>query len=147
MRKSEQPKNCSFFCLKSKIPVALTLPHEYHCSMKLTITFQNGSQAGRSWDLTDGFLTVGRGGNCNVVFDPNAENMVSTKHAYFEAKADGFYLVDTKSTNGTFVNGQRVQIGKLNSGDSIQFGKNGPSATVVIENAQSFQPTPAATVQ
>lgn len=48
-------------------------------------------------DLTEGFLTIGRGGNCNLLFDPMAENMVSTKHAYIESKPDGFYLVDTKN--------------------------------------------------
>lgn len=101
--------------------------------MKLTITIQSGTLAGRSWDLTEGFLTVGRGGSCNLIFDPNSENMVSTKHAYLELKPDGFYVVDTQSTNGTFVNGNRVQIVKLNSGDSIQFGKNGPLATVFVE--------------
>lgn len=101
---------------------------------------------GRSLDLTDGFLTIGRGGNCNLLFDPTAENMVSTKHAYIETKPDGFYLVDTKSTNGTFVNGNPVQIVKLNSGDTIQFGKNGPLANVSIEmpgfqSGLSQQPT------
>ncbi|MEK7724880.1 MAG: PrsW family glutamic-type intramembrane protease [Acidobacteriota bacterium] len=109
--------------------------------MKLTITVQSGSQMGRSLDLTEGFLTVGRGGNCNLLFDPMAENMVSTKHAYIETKPDGFYLVDTKSTNGTFVNGNTVQITKLNSGDTIQFGKNGPQAIVTIE-MPGFQSQP-----
>lgn len=110
--------------------------------MRLTITIQSGTLAGRSWDLTEGFLTVGRGGNCNLIFDPMAENMVSTKHAYFETKPDGFYLVDTKSTNGTFVNGNRVQVIKLNSGDTVQFGKNGPQATIFVDLQQSFQPSP-----
>lgn len=92
-------------------------------------------------DLTEGFLTIGRGGNCNLLFDPAAENMVSTKHAYIETKPDGFYLVDTKSTNGTFVNGNSIQITKLNSGDIIQFGKNGPQAIVAIE-MPGFQSQP-----
>lgn len=104
---------------------------------------------GRTMDLTEGFLTIGRGGNCNLLFDPTAENMVSTKHAYIETKTDGFYLVDTKSTNGTFVNGNSIQVTKLNSGDSIQFGKNGPQASVAIE-MPGFQSPPVfnqATVQ
>lgn len=115
--------------------------------MKLTITIQSGTLTGRSWDLTEGFLTVGRGGNCNLIFDPTGENMVSTKHAYFEAKPDGFYLVDTKSTNGTFVNGNRIQVVKLNPGDTVQFGKNGPQGIVSIEMQQTFQPTPPPTTQ
>ena len=105
--------------------------------MKLAITVQNGTLSGKKIEVTEGFLTVGRGANCNLVFDPNAENMVSTKHAYIETKPDGFYLIDNKSTNGTFVNGQTVQITKLNSGDVIQFGKNGPEVKVFIENQTS----------
>lgn len=111
--------------------------------MKLAIIVQNGYLAGRRLELTEGFLTVGRAATCNLVFDPNAENMVSSKHAYIEAKPDGFYLFDSQSTNGTFVNGNRVQITKLNSGDNIQFGKNGPEARIVIDGqtsqAEGFQ--------
>ena len=103
--------------------------------MKLAITVQNGTLTGKKIEVTEGFLTVGRGANCNLVFDPNSENMVSTKHAYIETKPDGFYLIDNKSTNGTFVNGQTVQIAKLNSGDIIQFGKNGPEVKVFVETA------------
>lgn len=124
--------------------------------MKLTLTVQNGSLSGRQFELSEGFLTLGRGAGCNVVFDPNMENMVSTKHGYFEAKPDGFYLVDSTSTNGSFVNGERVQVAKLNSGDRIQFGKNGPEGVVIIEMPgqqqfntpapAAFQPTPPAPV-
>ncbi|MBX7174983.1 MAG: PrsW family intramembrane metalloprotease [Pyrinomonadaceae bacterium] len=124
--------------------------------MKLTITVQNGTLAGRRFDLSTGNLTVGRGANCNLVFDPNQENMVSTKHAHFEAQADGFYLFDDRSTNGTMVNGSQIQITKLNSGDIIQFGKNGPTALVQIEmdgvqpqmsNQFAPPPPPASTIQ
>jgi RsiW-degrading membrane proteinase PrsW (M82 family)/pSer/pThr/pTyr-binding forkhead associated (FHA) protein len=101
--------------------------------MKLIVTVQTGSLTGNAFSVIEGFLTIGRGGNCNILFDPMAENMVSTKHAYIETKPDGFYLIDTKSTNGTFVNGNRVQIVKLNSGDIVQFGKNGPQVSVMLD--------------
>lgn len=111
--------------------------------MKLAIIVQNGYLAGRRLELSQGFLTIGRAATCNLVFDPNAENMVSSKHAFIEAKPDGFYLTDSQSTNGTFVNGEKIQVRRLNSGDVIQFGKNGPEARIAIENAavpaQSYQ--------
>ena len=87
--------------------------------MKLIITVQNGTLTGKTLEISEGFLTVGRAPSCNLIFNPTAENMVSTKHAYFETKPDGFYLIDDKSTNGTFVNGNRVQVIKLNSNDLI----------------------------
>ncbi len=107
--------------------------------MKLTLTVQSGTLMGNRLDLTEGIITVGRGAGCNLLFDPMQENMVSTKHAHIETKPDGFYLFDDRSTNGTFVNGSHVQITKLNSGDTIQFGKNGPEVKVFIE-AEAVQP-------
>ncbi|MGI8787841.1 MAG: PrsW family glutamic-type intramembrane protease [Pyrinomonadaceae bacterium] len=104
--------------------------------MKLLLTIESGSLAGRNYELTKGFLTVGRSEKCAVRFDPLTERIASKQHAYIEAKADGFYLVDNKSSNGTFVNNQKIQIVKLNSGDVIQFGREGIQATINLENNQ-----------
>jgi len=101
--------------------------------MKLFLTINSGTMAQRKFDLESGFLTVGRGENCSIRFDPQTERIASKQHAFIEAKADGFYLTDNQSTNGTFHNGQIIQSVKLNSGDTIQFGKNGVTATINIE--------------
>ncbi len=103
--------------------------------MKLTLTIGDGSLAGKIFDLEAGHLTIGRNPNCSVRFDPFAEKIVSGQHAFLEAKPDGFYLTDNSSTNGTFVNGQRVQNVKLTSGDTLQFGKNGITGKVLIEDS------------
>lgn len=102
--------------------------------MKLSLNIQTGSLAGRRFDLTDGFFTIGRGERCNIRFDPLAERIASKEHCYIEAKPDGFYLTDNGSTNGTLLNGERIQTVKLNSGDRLQFGKNGVTAVVQIED-------------
>jgi pSer/pThr/pTyr-binding forkhead associated (FHA) protein len=49
---------------------------------------------------------------------------ISRKHAYFHVKSDGIYIEDLGSTNGTFVNGVRLneQPVRLKSGDTIGFG-------------------------
>jgi protease PrsW len=110
--------------------------------MKLSITLQNSSLVGKTFDITDGFLTFGRGEKCNVQFAPN-ERIVSSNHAYIQFLVDGFYLVDNNSTNGSFVNDERVQKIKLNSGDKIGFGRNGVEAVVQILTPQTeqFQPS------
>ncbi len=102
--------------------------------MKLQLAINSGTLAGQIFDLESGFLTIGRGENCSVRFDPTAERIASKQHAFIEAKAEGFYVTDNESTNGTMVNGARVQTARLNSGDSLQFGKNGVSASVHIES-------------
>lgn len=110
--------------------------------MKCQLTITSGSLSGQTFDLESGFLTIGRGENCSVRFDPTGERIASKQHAFIEAKADGYYITDNQSTNGTIVNGERIQIKKLNAGDSIQFGKNGVTAAVSIQ--QVAQQMPAA---
>jgi RsiW-degrading membrane proteinase PrsW (M82 family)/pSer/pThr/pTyr-binding forkhead associated (FHA) protein len=112
--------------------------------MKLFLTINSGTLAQRKFDLESGFLTVGRSENCSIRLDPQTERIASKQHAFIEAKADGFYLTDNQSTNGTFHNGQKIQSVKLKSGDTIQFGKNGVTATINIEeNNYSLDKTQA----
>lgn len=97
---------------------------------------ESGTLAGRVFELETGFLTVGRGETCSVRFDPNTERIASKQHAFIEARADGFYLTDNNSTNGTIVNGQSVSTTKLASGDRVQFGREGIMSSVqIIETA------------
>lgn len=110
--------------------------------MKLLLNIESGSLNGRQFELTDGFLTIGRSENCAVRFDPFQERIASSQHAFIEVKSDGFYLIDNQSTNGTLLNGQKIQNAKLNNNDVIQFGKNGIEAKVFIQNQADFsQPT------
>lgn len=103
--------------------------------MKLQLTIGSGSLAGRTFELETGFITIGRSDTCSVRLDPQTERIASKRHAFIEARPDGFYVTDNQSTNGTLVNGQRTQTQKLNSGDQIQFGVNGVTATVRLDGA------------
>ena len=104
--------------------------------MKLQITIGSGTLAGRTFDLESGFLTIGRGDNCSIRFDPMSERIASKQHAFIEAKADGYYLTDNQSTNGTFLNGNPVTTAKLTSGDQVQFGRNGVTDAVTIDTPE-----------
>lgn len=102
--------------------------------MKLILTIESGSLAGQEFDLSNGFITIGRSENSSIRFDPQTEKIASKQHAFVEALADGFYITDNQSTNGTLVNGQKIQNVKLNNGDTIQFGANGIKARVQISD-------------
>lgn len=112
--------------------------------MKLALKINDGTLAGRNFVLESGFLTVGRGENCIVRFDPQTETIASKQHAYIEARRDGFYLTDNQSTNGTFLNGQRIGTAatKLTAGDRIQFGVNGITATVNTDEQSTSSAPP-----
>jgi|CXWL01.1.fsa_nt_gi RsiW-degrading membrane proteinase PrsW (M82 family) len=110
--------------------------------MKLHISIRGGSLAGHSFDLETGFLTVGRSETCSIRFDPLTERIASKQHAFIEARADGFYITDNKSTNGTLVNGNKIESLRLSDGDLIQFGSNGVTASVQIEGGQLASAAP-----
>jgi RsiW-degrading membrane proteinase PrsW (M82 family) len=104
--------------------------------MKLRLTLDTGSLAGKQFDLETGFLTIGRGQNCSIRFDPMHERIASKQHAFIEARADGFYLTDNQSTNGTLLNGQRINTAKLLDGDEVQFGVKGAKSTVRLDHGE-----------
>lgn len=111
--------------------------------MKLSLKIKSGTLGGKSFELGEGTLTIGRSENCKVRFDPFSEKIASKNHAFIERKLDGYYLTDYNSTNGTFVNGQKITTTKLNSGDTVHFGKNGAEGEIFISEVQnqSQQPT------
>lgn len=66
-------------------------------------------------------LTIGRATESDI--DLSNDSYASQLHARIETRGDGVWIVDLGSTNGTFVNGNRVNTDKsLRKGDRIQTG-------------------------
>jgi len=87
--------------------------------MPPTLAIVEGSDAGREFPVT-GPTLVGRGPDADVVV---ADTEVSTKHASFMPADGGIAVEDLGSTNGTFVNGQRLSGShQLQAGDRVQVG-------------------------
>ena len=64
-------------------------------------------------------LTIGRSPDNDIVLPPR---YVSGHHGRLEQRDTAWHYLDLGSTNGTFVNGQRVQIGALRDGDILRIG-------------------------
>jgi hypothetical protein len=84
----------------------------------------NGSTQEKTLMFRDGQrLTVGRTAPNDLVID---DTSISKIHASLVLDADGTLSVaDTGSTNGTFINAERIAYGKakkLNDGDRVRFG-------------------------
>jgi pSer/pThr/pTyr-binding forkhead associated (FHA) protein len=76
--------------------------------------------AGISHELDRPMLTLGRSRDCDIAID---DPSVSRRHAEVHREADGFALVDLGSTNGTKVNGQKIDRSSLQNGDRITLGQ------------------------
>ncbi|HWQ35720.1 MAG TPA: PrsW family glutamic-type intramembrane protease [Blastocatellia bacterium] len=110
--------------------------------MKLRLMVNRGSLAGRQFELDQGWVLLGRNEDCALRFDPREDSMVSGRHAIILVQPEGVFITDQQSTNGTFVNGTRVQHQQLKSGDLVELGWLGPQLQVIVEESPRPQPVP-----
>jgi len=80
-----------------------------------------GNQAGLSAELSAGVVMIGRGADCQLILD---DDYVSTRHARVVSTPNGIYVEDLGSTNGTYVNGQRITAPTtITLADTVRIGK------------------------
>ncbi|PZE26013.1 FHA domain-containing protein [Curtobacterium sp. MCBD17_028] len=70
---------------------------------RLVVT--DGAREGMEMPLGRGPITIGRASDSNVVI---RDDYTSTNHARLDLRPEGWFITDLDSTNGTFLDGQRV---------------------------------------
>lgn len=85
--------------------------------MRLHYTKKDGTQM--DLELGERPITIGRSPEADVVI---LDEKASRLHCGIRLWDGEFYIKDLKSRNGTYVNGQRVDVAKLKSGDEIRVG-------------------------
>lgn len=107
-------------------------------SSKLSLSFrifQNG-QLVREEKLSQGVIKIGKVPSAHLRLD---DESVSRMHAIIEVNGTDVSVIDLGSTRGTFVNDQKVNKAKLQSGDAITVGDTrievaiAETATVVVQ--------------
>jgi FHA domain-containing protein/uncharacterized protein DUF4388 len=84
------------------------------------LRFISGKYQGGEYPLADsGELVIGRSSELDLVL---IEDMVSRKHARLTLEPGQITISDLGSTNGTFVNGEKVKRAQLKEGDRILIG-------------------------
>ena len=85
------------------------------------LVMRAGPSTGKFFELTGSDLTIGRDLSADIVINIPE---VSRKHARLRLETGGYVIEDLGSTNGTFVNGQRLSgPHSLRSGDTIMLGE------------------------
>lgn len=112
--------------------------------MKFLLEIVAGPRAGSKYPLEAAALTVGRSPSASVAFPE--DNFLSGTHCSFQAASEGVLLRDLNSTNGTFLNGERITQFQLRPGDLITAGAITMRIVVEPERRPSA-PAPPATAK
>ena len=76
----------------------------------------------KEYTLTDGaVLMIGRRSANDIALHDDLT--VSRHHATIQGKGQKLLIIDRGSTNGTIVNGKKVQSARLDDGDVVNIGK------------------------
>jgi hypothetical protein len=86
------------------------------------LKFISGKYQGGEFPLEQGSeILIGRSSELDMVL---VEDMVSRKHARISAQNGALEIEDFGSTNGTFVNGEKITKSRLKEGDRVLIGTN-----------------------
>ncbi len=106
----------------------LKLPDE----TKISIAVIKGARAGYIYHLEKPYVLIGRGKVDLII--PDKE--VSRKHIAVEVRNDKIFLRDLGSTNGTFINNDKVSITEIK--DQTEF-KIGQTTLMLITTPKSYE--------
>jgi len=85
-----------------------------------TVAVRNGFFEGLELPIDREWLVIGRGRQAELVL---ADPTISRAHAALGFDGQQFFVQDLKSTNGTLVNGERLERAALEDEDEIQIGR------------------------
>ena len=80
----------------------------------------NGAQRGQDFRIVDGKNMIGTAADADIVL---TDQYMSSRHAVLRHEEGVFVLVDLDSTNGTYVNDQRVSKEELIDNDKVRLGR------------------------
>jgi hypothetical protein len=101
-------------------PKAPTAPAPKPGGRSYVLRFISGKYQGGEFPIAaDKQILVGRSSDLDMVL---VEDMVSRKHARIAMQTDQIWIEDLGSTNGTFVNGEKIKRARLKEGDRVLIG-------------------------
>ncbi len=111
-----------------------TLPDGVFVSLEIT----DGPDKGEKRELSATRTVIGRKAADIVLSDPT----VSGRHAILDFEGGKLFITDNNSTNGTRINGEQVESGRVNNLDEIQVGDTKILVSLVEDKYAAFMPDP-----
>jgi soluble lytic murein transglycosylase-like protein len=93
----------------------------------------SGPSAGIRHPLSAEVIRVGRAPENDIIIEGGEAAVVSARHFEIHKEENSYRLLDLNSTNGTYVNGERVSEAVLEPPVSIRLGAQGPELSFVVE--------------
>jgi Transglycosylase SLT domain/FHA domain len=94
-----------------------------------------GTLAGTRFPLHEGVIRIGRAADNDLVLDGPESATVSLYHAEMARESGSCRLRDLSSTNGTWLNGERITDAEISAPCTIQLGQQGPEFALVFEES------------
>jgi signal transduction histidine kinase len=85
-----------------------------------SVTVIKGPDKGRRYDLTVDRPTIGRDATSTIRLH---DGEISRHHAEIRKTANGYIVYDLQSSNGTYLNGERIQYAVVRTGDRVRCGQ------------------------
>jgi pSer/pThr/pTyr-binding forkhead associated (FHA) protein len=95
-----------------------------------------GPHKGNIQEFTQEVISIGRHPDCQLRF-PADLTVVSRRHAEIRREGIRFKITDKNSTNGTYVNGKKVNEIYLKDGDVIAFSETGPKVSFLTQLSEA----------
>ena len=110
-----------------------------HPNPRIWLMALTGPEAGCQHFLEDAIVRIGRGPENQIIPSGARAKTVSTLHLKLSREGQSFRLEDLDSTNGTYVNENRISSILLEHGAVIMLGPEGPKYRYVIESFETAE--------
>lgn len=84
------------------------------------LVVRSGEEEGQHFSLKNGVTTIGRHTDSDIELD---DITVSRRHSEIHRQQGRCIVKDAGSLNGTYLNGDRIDVAELTHGDELQIGK------------------------
>jgi pSer/pThr/pTyr-binding forkhead associated (FHA) protein len=100
---------------------------------KSWLVCRSGPLAGTRYQIGDGATRIGRGVENDIVVRGSNTATVSAQHVEIVRDGTGWCVRDLGSTNGTWLNGEKITEAELEAGATIRLGSDGPEFAFSLE--------------